>query len=145
MVISKKVIQSLGQNPSLKEFHTALNQANLNKQEKISLNEIQLLLEIMWNDNSLESILLEAFTKFDKDNSGNIDEREFKQIMMNSGEKLDDDEFKSLMTLADTNRDGLISYKGKINSGVTQVDHNAPLCARGRHMAFWTFFILIFF
>ena len=33
--------------------------------------------------------------------------------MMESGERLDDNEFKALMALADKNNDGLVSYAGK--------------------------------
>ena len=32
--------------------------------------------------------------------------------MMESGERLDDNEFKALMALADQNRDGNVSYAG---------------------------------
>ena len=66
-----KALQSIGQDPSRKEFNDALVQANLNKpDEKISLDEFKLLAQLIWNENPLESILIDAFRQFDKSNSG---------------------------------------------------------------------------
>lgn len=65
-----KVIQSVGQNPSLREFKDALYVSQLNKQERISLADQRLLLELIWSEHSLESILKDSFRRFDKDGTG---------------------------------------------------------------------------
>ena len=66
-----KTIQSIGQDPSMKEYNEGLVRANLNNpDEKISLDEFKLLVQVIWNENSLESVLTDAFRRFDKDNSG---------------------------------------------------------------------------
>ena len=65
-----KVIQSIGQNPSKKEFNDAFKEAQLTSQDNLTISDIKLLLQIIWNDSSLESILKDAFKKFDKDGTG---------------------------------------------------------------------------
>ena len=65
-----RVIQSIGQNPSKKDFKDALNESHLTNQDKLTFNDLKLLLQIIWNESSLESILKEAFKKFDKDGTG---------------------------------------------------------------------------
>ena len=37
---------------------------------------------------------------------------------MESGEPLDEDDFRALLKLADANRDGLINYSGKLSDSV---------------------------
>ena len=80
--IAIKVIQSVGQNPSLKEFKEALNVTQLNKQERISLSEQRLLLELIWSEHSLESILKDSFRRFDKDGTGYYNQKENKFIYL---------------------------------------------------------------
>ena len=67
---SIKVIQSVGQNPSLREFRDALNVSQLNKQERISLADQKLLFELIWSEHSLETILKDSFRRFDIDGTG---------------------------------------------------------------------------
>jgi len=64
------VIQSVGQNPSLKEFKDVLYASQLNKQERISLADQRILLESIWSEHSLEAILKESFRRFDKNGTG---------------------------------------------------------------------------
>jgi hypothetical protein len=37
---------------------------------------------------------------------------------MNSGEPLDEDDFRALLKLADANHDGLINYSGKLSASI---------------------------
>ena len=55
----------------MKEYNDGLSRANLNKpDEKISLAEFKFLVQLIWNENSLESILTSAFRKIDKEGTG---------------------------------------------------------------------------
>ena len=67
-----KVVQSVGQVPSTQEFKEALLEANIGNQASITLDDMELILEILWNDNELEAILRESSKKFDKNQTGII-------------------------------------------------------------------------
>ena len=65
--------------------------------------------------NDTEEEIRDAFRIFDKDGNGLISAHELRQIMMNLGEKLTDEELDEMMREADLNGDGQIDYEGKIN------------------------------
>ena len=65
--------------------------------------------------NDTEEEIKDAFRIFDKDGNGLISAHELRQIMMNLGEKLTDEELDEMMREADLNGDGQIDYEGKIN------------------------------
>ena len=55
----------------MKEYNDCLAHANLNNPEqKISLVEFKLLVQSIWNENSLETILISAFRRLDKEGTG---------------------------------------------------------------------------
>lgn len=60
-----------------------------------------------------EEEIRDAFRVFDKDGNGLISSHELRQIMMNLGEKLTDEELDEMMREADLNGDGQIDYEGK--------------------------------
>ena len=53
----------------------------------------------------------EAFKVFDRDGDGTISAKELTFIMMNLGEKLNEDEIKHMMSIVDKDGDGEISYE----------------------------------
>ncbi|KAL8153707.1 hypothetical protein V2J09_011467 [Rumex salicifolius] len=57
-----------------------------------------------------EEELKEAFKVFDKDQNGFISPTELRQVMMNLGEKLTDEEVEQMITEADLDGDGLVNY-----------------------------------
>lgn len=61
-----------------------------------------------------EEEIRDAFRVFDKDGNGLISSHELRQIMMNLGEKLTDEEVDEMMREADLNGDGQIDYEGKL-------------------------------
>lgn len=65
--------------------------------------------------NDTEEEIRDAFRIFDKDGNGLISAHELRQIMMNLGEKLTDEELDEMMREADLNGDGQIDYEGEIN------------------------------
>lgn len=64
--------------------------------------------------NDTEEEIRDAFRIFDKDGNGLISAHELRQIMMNLGEKLTDEELDEMMREADLNGDGQIDYEGEI-------------------------------
>ena len=109
------VIRAAGQNPSQKEFINALNQANLNNKSTLTYDEFYTFAQIIWEEELAENLLNQAFKKIDSNGNGWIDTNEFRDIMMKSGEPLDQNEFDEIMRLADVNHDGKVTYSGNDN------------------------------
>ena len=65
--------------------------------------------------NDTEEEIRDAFRIFDKDGNGLISAHELRQIMMNLGEKVTDEELDEMMREADLNGDGQIDYEGEIS------------------------------
>ena len=65
-----KAIQSIGQDPSKKEYNECLMQVDIKPDQKISLDQFKLVVQLIWNENSLESALESAFRRFDNDKDG---------------------------------------------------------------------------
>ena len=63
--------------------------------------------------NQNEDGLREAFNVFDKDGSGFITFEELKQVMESLGEKLTDAEVNEMLTEADEDSDGQVSFEGR--------------------------------
>lgn len=55
--------------------------------------------------------LRNAFKVFDTDNSGSISRSELKNLMINLGQSLTDNEVDEMMKMVDTNNDGEISFE----------------------------------
>ncbi|CAF0705613.1 unnamed protein product [Brachionus calyciflorus] len=105
------VMRAMGQNPSQRDCAKALTEAKLNSKNNLTFAEFKLFAELAWDDDeSIEDMLSDAFKRFDKNRSGTIDAKEFKEIMLNYGEPLSQKECDDLMQLADMNHDGRISY-----------------------------------
>ncbi|CAF4225763.1 unnamed protein product [Rotaria sp. Silwood2] len=67
-----------------------------------------------WNEGDQEAELREAFRLFDRDNSGYITINELKEVMLNMGEKLNQEELEDMMREADVNKDGKLDYEGNL-------------------------------
>lgn len=62
-------------------------------------------------DDNAEEEMLEAFRVFDTDGNGSITADELRQIFVNLGEKLTEDEIADMIDEADTDGDGEINYQ----------------------------------
>ena len=60
-------------------------------------------------------ILVLSFRIFDKDDDGFISVDELRHIMQSLGEKLTNDELDEMIAEADSDKDGLINYQGRIS------------------------------
>ncbi|KAJ0981612.1 hypothetical protein J5N97_009867 [Dioscorea zingiberensis] len=58
-----------------------------------------------------EDELREAFKVFDKDQNGYISPTELRNVMMNLGEKLSDEEVEQMIKEADLDGDGQVNYE----------------------------------
>lgn len=76
-----------------------------------------LVLEKLWKrepKSDVEKSLSQAFKRFDKNNDGFIDLKEFEEKMTKTGEQLTSDEFKDLISNVKVDHNGRISYAGRI-------------------------------
>jgi len=84
--------------------------------KKISehLESILLIEKMRKNEpkSELEKSLMKAFKRYDKNNDGYLDLKDFEEKMTKTGEKLSAEEFKDMIRLADIDHDGRISYQG---------------------------------
>ena len=64
------------------------------------------------NTDSVEDEIKEAFRVFDKDGHGHISADEFRFVMRNIGSQMTEEEIEEMITEADHDHDGLISYEG---------------------------------
>jgi Ca2+-binding EF-hand superfamily protein len=59
--------------------------------------------------------LLYAFKKFDTDNSGTITVKELRQILAKVGQYFSEEQIANLIATVDSDNDGKLSFKGKID------------------------------
>ena len=70
-------------------------------------------------DTDTEEEIKEAFLIFDKDQDGYLTARELRQVMLNLGEKMTDEEIIEMIKEADLDGDGKLNYEG-INQRLKQ-------------------------
>lgn len=107
------VMRSLGRNPSEKELVEFLIEVDPTEEGTV---ELDMFLKLMSNHIPLmdpTEELLEAFQVLDNDNTnmGSISTQELRDILINNGEKLSEDEVDELLKQADENDTGYIKYR----------------------------------
>ena len=83
--------------------------------DQIALEITIILMTFHSNKKFLVCVIREAFKVFDSDGNGFINASELRQVMMNLGEKLSEEEVEMMIKEADTNGDGLVNYEEFIN------------------------------
>ncbi|KAG8370739.1 hypothetical protein BUALT_Bualt13G0014900 [Buddleja alternifolia] len=89
------VIQSLSGHPTVEEIQEMMNEVDADGDG---------------TENMVEE-LKEAFKVFDRDQDGFISAIELRNVMMNMGERLSDEEAEQMIREADVDGDGLVSYE----------------------------------
>ncbi|CAF0754521.1 unnamed protein product [Adineta ricciae] len=106
-----QVMRSLGMNPTNKEIADLIAEVDKNGNQRLDFQEFVSFMSKHWHERDQEQELREAFRLFDRDNSGFITINELKQVMLNMGEKLNQEELEDMMREADVNRDGKLDYQ----------------------------------
>jgi calmodulin len=114
---SRQVMRSLGLNPTNKEISDLIAEVDKNgkwrevlssnkKQndwfawlgnQRLDFPEFVTFMSKHWHERDQEAELRDAFRLFDRDNSGFITINELKQVMLNMGEKLNQEELEDMM------------------------------------------------
>lgn len=105
------VIQSLGQNPIKEELQDMINEVDVNGNGTIEFGEFLSLMARKIKETDAEEELKEAFKVFDKDQNGYISATELRNVMINLGEKLTDEEVDQMIREADLDGDGQVNYE----------------------------------
>ncbi|PKA61415.1 Calmodulin [Apostasia shenzhenica] len=104
------VIQSLGQSPTEEELQDMINEVDANGNGTIEFGEFLCLMARKMKETDAEEELKEAFKVFDKDQNGYISASELRNVMINLGEKLTDEEVDQMIREADIDGDGQVNY-----------------------------------
>nr|XP_010917630.2 calmodulin [Elaeis guineensis] len=105
------VIRSLGQNPTEEELQDMISEVDANGNGTIEFGEFLSLMARKMKETDAEEELKEAFKVFDKDQNGYISANELRNVMINLGEKLTDEEVEQMIREADIDGDGQVNYE----------------------------------
>nr|XP_009398372.1 PREDICTED: calmodulin isoform X1 [Musa acuminata subsp. malaccensis] len=108
------VIKSLGQDPSEEELQEMIREVDSDGNGTIEFGEFLNLMARKVKETNIEEELKEAFKVFDKDQNGFISATELLQlrnVMINLGEKLTDEEVDQMIREADLDGDGQVNYE----------------------------------
>ena len=106
------VMRSLGQNPTEGELQDMINEVDADGNCTIDFPEFLTMMARKTKEADTEKEIREAFKVFDKDGNGLISESELRQVMVNLGEKLTDEEVDEMIREADIDGDGQVNYEG---------------------------------
>jgi len=125
------VMQSLGQHPTQEELIDMINEMDVDGNGTVDFDEFILMMSKKLSEPESEADIKEAFKVFDKvsfsdgdfcmsqrvpktlqkDNNGYISASELRQVMINLGEKLTDEEINEMIREADNDDDGQVNYE----------------------------------
>ncbi|KAI3378374.1 hypothetical protein SNEBB_000138 [Seison nebaliae] len=109
------VMRSLGQNPTEKELQVMIAQVDADGNGSIDFTEFLMMIASKINQADYEEEMTEAFRVFDNDDNGTVSTNEFRNYLMELGEKMADSEINQLIGSADPHNEGLIRYKDFID------------------------------
>ncbi|KAL7081155.1 hypothetical protein ACP275_14G021600 [Erythranthe tilingii] len=104
------VIRSLDQNPTEEELREMMNEVDSDRNGTIEFAEFLNLMSRKMKEIDADEELKEAFKVFDKDQNGYISANELRQVLMNLGEKLTDEEVQQMIREADLDGDGQVNF-----------------------------------
>ena len=105
------VLKSQGFSPTNQELLEMIADVDDNEDDKINFEEFLILMHSRLKKADIENELNEAFSVFDKNDSGIISVREFKRIMKSLGDKIYDEEVDEIIQKVDPKNRGYINYK----------------------------------
>jgi len=105
------VLRSLGNQPTDEEVEDMIKEADEDGNGTIDFAEFIKMMPTQERDDDAEAEMLEAFRVFDTDGNGSITADELRQIFLNLGEKLTEEEIADMIEEADTDGDGEINYQ----------------------------------
>ena len=105
------VMRSLGQNPTEDELQDMINNSDVDGNGTLDFSEFLIMMARKLQHMDHEQEIKEAFKVFDQDGNGFIDTAELRHMMTTLGETLTDEEVDEMMSVADIDQDGRVSYE----------------------------------
>ncbi|KAI0209250.1 Calmodulin [Lamellibrachia satsuma] len=105
------VLRSLGFNPSEAEITSMLEVYDTDGSGSLDFNEFLAMIPRLSGNVDTEEGLDEAFRVWDKEGSGTLSAAELRHIMTNLGEKLTEEEVDEMISCAEADAQGEITYK----------------------------------
>ncbi|KAJ8899436.1 hypothetical protein K2173_018410 [Erythroxylum novogranatense] len=104
------VMQSLDGHPTKEEIRDKMSKVAVDGNGTLDFEEFLNIVGRKLKENVTEE-LKEAFKVFDRNQDGFISANELRQVMIDLGERLTDDEAEQMIREADLDGDGLVSYE----------------------------------
>lgn len=106
------ILRILGQNPTEAEINKFVSSADLEGKGHITRSEFKTVIRsYIKSPNQIEQDLRDAFKHFDRRKTGSIDVKQLQKVLSIVGEPLSMEDTKQFLSLADTNKDGLIDVE----------------------------------
>ncbi|XP_064622657.1 caltractin ICL1b-like [Lineus longissimus] len=110
-------MRKLGENPTEEMLEAIISDIDLDGNGTLDFEEfLSFMARKMQDGTEAEDDIKECFRVFDRDGNGFINASELRNILMTTGEKLNDEEMQALIDEADVDNDGMINYERKSGS-----------------------------
>ncbi|MFX1236722.1 MAG: EF-hand domain-containing protein [Promethearchaeota archaeon] len=106
-----RIFKELGKETSVGEIAKVMIENDINNDGTITFHEFIKLYKRLVLIKAREKKIREAFRICDKDNSGYITVSELKNIMLDLGENLEDNQIEEMVKEVDDNNDKIVNFK----------------------------------
>ena len=105
------IMRMLSMNPTEAELSEMIGEIDFEGSGTIDFNEFLTIMSRKLDMRNIDDEIKEAFMVFDKNKDGFINSQEFREVMINLGEKLTEEEIGEMLKEADIDGDGKISIE----------------------------------
>ena len=104
------IMRSLGQNPTEEEVNQMIKDADEDESGEIDFYEFCNLMAKRIKETDHDEELIEVFNLFDKNEDKSIDWRDLREVFVELGHEISEDDCKLLVRLHDTDGDGKLNF-----------------------------------
>ncbi|KAH8294642.1 hypothetical protein KR018_000714 [Drosophila ironensis] len=106
----KDCLRAVAHNPPENEIQDYITEIDTDGSGELYLSDFLYIMSKRYENTTPEDEVILAFKVFDKDDSGFIPETEFRQIMYNMGDDMEEDDIEEMIRDADANTEMNIDY-----------------------------------
>jgi calmodulin len=106
-----KVLQCLGISPTEQDLNEMVNEVDIDDDGKINCDEFLMIMDKKMKQTDREKGIKETFRIFDQHGNGFISKAELRNVMINLGERLKEEELDEMIKVADADHDGQVNYE----------------------------------